>query len=186
MKFKEDYLKFINEEIITKLKVENWDINDLREDVFEAKFQHFVLLNALYQANNLSYRDFIFYIIENDKRMPSSTVIKILEREDIEMLKEMLERPIAIFDIENSMLFDQKYYPQVFFQRLDQVPETVKIKEKNNFLTVKHLLYFMYKSVSITAKKRENIVRELATVVKLDDSVVLISIIKMKDQDLAE
>lgn len=187
MKFKStNYLNFIVEEILEKIKIETWDLTGITEDYFEAKFAIFILLNALYQAVKLNYREFIFYIIENEKKMPSSTVIKILECEDIDLLKEMLDRQIAIVDIESSNLFEQIKFPQVFFQRLDQLPESIKIIEKNNFLTVKHLLYYMYKSVSINSKKRENIIKELANVVILDDSDILNSIIKMKDQDLAE
>jgi hypothetical protein len=187
MKFRSrSYLKFIEEEILEKLQIEAWDLTGISEEYFESKFYIFILLNALYQAVNLTYREFIYYVIENEKKMPSSTVIKILEREDIDLLKEMLDRQIAIVDIENSNLFEQNKFPQVFFQRLDQLPESIKIKEKNNFLTVKHLLYYMYKSVSITAKKRENIIKELANVIILDDSDILNAVIKMKDQDLAE
>jgi hypothetical protein len=186
MKFNSPYLSFIDEEIIQRLNLESLNFGKMSEEIFEIKYQKIVLLNALTQCINITYKDFLLYVIEKEKTVPSAIIIKILENQDIDLIKDILDKKIAIYDIEHSNLFEQNQFPQIFFQRLDQVPETTKVREKNNFLTHKQIIYYLYKSEEISKVKRDNIIKELASVIHLNKNEILTSIIKMKDQDLAE
>ena len=117
-----------------------------------------------------------------------SNIMDQMQNEDLDTIKEMLDKNLAIYDIEteNTNMFDKNSFQQLFFQRLDQVSNTVKVITKNNFLMPKHVVYYLYKSRGITKDRRDFLVKELHSILKIDDADILTSLIKMKDQDLAE
>jgi hypothetical protein len=182
------YLPYIENEIIKKLDIESLQIGSMAEQVFEIKYNHFVLLNALTQSLDVNYRPFFNYVLKLEKKIPSALISKILQKEDIGLIKEMLGKKIAIFDIETDAgnMFERNNYQHSTFQRIDQVSDTTRITGKNNYFMPKHVIYYLYKSPYINKHKRDYFLQELSCVLNLDDGEILSSIIKMKDQDLTE
>ena len=186
-KFRNNYLKYIKQEIAPKVAVEKLDFGDMTEDVFEAKYSYILLLNSLSQALNIMYKDFLKLCLQNDKKIPVPIIIRLLENEDLDIIKDIVDKKITIYDIENCSFLDkQTYFPEVFFYKMNEVHENIKVRLKNNFLTPKKIIYYMYKSDGLTETKRDNLVKDVIEMFNLNNKDILNSIIKMKDQDLAE
>lgn len=147
----------------------------------------FVNLNSLSQAIDINFIGFISYVIEHDQKLPAAIITKLLQHEHIGLIKEILEKQIKVYDIEDtSNLFGKTSTSNLFFQRLDQVSDSVKVKEKNKVILPKHIIYYLYKSTQISKEKKNYIIKELAHIMHINNNEILSSIIKLKDQDLAE
>jgi hypothetical protein len=186
-KFYSNFLSILKKDIIPNIPEETFDYGEMTEDVFEENYKHIFLLNALSQSMNILYKDFLRLCLDNEKKIPVPIIIRLIENEDLDLIKEIVDRKIAIYDIENcSFLEKQNYYPEIFFLKFKDITENIKIRIKNNYLTPKKIIYYIYKTESLSEIKRENIIKDVILVFKLNKSDILISIIKMKDQDLAE
>lgn len=141
------------------------------------------------QAIDLGFEEFVFFVIDNDRKLPSSILIKLLQYEHINVIKEILIKQISVYDIETdtcTLFLKTTNSLNTFFRRLDEISDITKVKEKNSIILPKHIIYYLYKSSYISKEKRDNIIKELTGVMNMSDNEMLTSIIKMKDQDLAE
>lgn len=186
-KFHNNYLNFVKKHIVQKIQIEKIEIGEMTEDVFEAKYFHIILLNALTQSMNISYLEFLRFCLKKEKQIPVPIIIKLLEKDDLDTIKEIVENKIGIFDIENcNFLQKQNFYADTYFYKLEEISDNIKIRHKNNYLTPKKLIYYAYKSNEISETKRETIIKDIIENFSMNTSDILTSIIKMRDQDLAK
>jgi hypothetical protein len=108
---------------------------------------------------------------------------------NVKIIKYLLENKIYVYDYigsTSSNLMNNLYNVEELFKSF--APST----KKNNLvhppqeIKTKHLFYYLYKNKDIPRCKKENIFKKLIKIVGFNSSELVITMIKMRDQDIFE